>query len=150
DLRHKNFDFVGLAEGSAPASGVYTQEPQTVTFLYKNKAGQGIVVVEYRDKLNKVIGASFVLTGKIGDEYNISQKTIDGYTFKKMKEGSAPVKGFFTQEKQVVTFVYEKNAIPTPPIPNAGDESHVYLWFLLMTISSATILVSKKKRKMMK
>ena len=37
---------IGLAEGSAPASGVFTQEPQTVTFLYKDKVVSYTVTFE--------------------------------------------------------------------------------------------------------
>ena len=46
----------------------------------------------------------------VGETYTTEQKTFEGYSFKEMKEGSAPATGKVTEGEQTVTYVYSKNA----------------------------------------
>ncbi len=65
----------------------------------------GDVTVKYVDESGNKLSDDVVLTGNIGQNYNSEQKTIDGYTFKEVQGNPT---GSFTDQEQVVTYVYTK------------------------------------------
>ncbi|WP_146749491.1 MucBP domain-containing protein [Latilactobacillus sakei] len=105
-------------------TGKYTKDIQTVTYVYAKKAAvvteKGTVTAKYVDEKGQEIAKSEILSGKVGDQYTTTQKTINGYTFKKV-EGTTT--GKYTKAGQTVTYVYTKKAVvtetrPTPNKPN--------------------------------
>ncbi|MBU5895170.1 MucBP domain-containing protein, partial [Vibrio cholerae O1] len=69
------------------------------------KTPAGNVIVSYVDESGNKLSDDVVLTGNIGENYNSEQKTIDGYTFKEVQGNPT---GSFTDQEQVVTYVYSK------------------------------------------
>lgn len=107
------YTFKEVKTGSAPTSGSFTAESQTVTYVYtKDSVAGASVIAQYLDNKGNKIAADISLSGNIGDAYTTEQKAIAGYTFKEIKAGSAPTKGTFTATAQKVTYIYTKN--PTP------------------------------------
>ncbi|MGL5896497.1 MAG: MucBP domain-containing protein [Lactococcus lactis] len=86
------------------AQGTFTQSPQTVTYVYE-KAVAMPVSVRYVDDDGNEIAPSDTLTGKYGDSYKASAKSISGWT---VKTTPTNAQGTFTQSPQTVTYVYEK------------------------------------------
>lgn len=90
-------------------TGTFTDQPQTVTYVYsKNQINAGDVKVKYQDTEGKTIADDERLTGVVGDSYVSEQKTIDGYTFKDVQGNPT---GLFTDQPQTVTYVYSKNPL---------------------------------------
>ncbi|WP_061100550.1 MucBP domain-containing protein [Enterococcus faecalis] len=91
------------------ATGQFTDQAQIVTYVYtKNSVAGGDVTVKYVDEDGNSISEDVVKTGNIDDQYTTDQKEIAGYTFKEVK-GNAT--GQFTDQAQIVTYVYTKNSI---------------------------------------
>ena len=100
------------------ASGKFTDQAQTVTYVYtKNPVAGKDVTVKYEDESGKSIADEETLQGKVGEEYNSIQKDIDGYTFKEVKDDNAS--GKFTDQAQTVIYVYTKNPV------SEEDLSHI-------------------------
>ena len=87
------------------ANGLFTDKPQTITYVYTRTAGQA-VTVQYQDENGKSLHADVTLTGYEGDAYTTEQLAIDGYTFKTV-QGNAT--GTFTDATQTVTYIYTRN-----------------------------------------
>ena len=106
-----------LANNSAPQSGRVTENAQTIIYNYVIKKG-GTVTVHYQNESGVNIQNSFVLSPtdtQVGTEYRLqannkpTEITKDNlvYTFKNLKQGSAPENGRVSTNEQVVTYVYE-------------------------------------------
>ena len=122
----KNIDGYTFKEVQGSATGTFTADSQTVTYVYtKNPVVGGDVTANYVDENGKTISDPVVKSGNVGDEYSTEQKNIDGYTFKEV-QGSAT--GTFTADSQTVTYVYTKNPVTPaspekPVIPDNGKTS---------------------------
>ena len=117
----KDFEGYTFKEVVGNATGVFTSEAQTVTYVYSKDIAPvtSSVEVKYVDEAGDEIADSEILTGKVGDMYEAKQKSIENYTFKEVKGNS---KGVFTQESQNVTYIYTKNDDKvTPTITEKGD-----------------------------
>lgn len=83
------------------------------------------VVVHYQDENGNKISADEILTGKIGDGYQTTQKTIPNYTF---KEVSGNATGFFTSNVQTVTYIYTKDVsevtLPVKPAIKPANKTN--------------------------
>ena len=101
-----------LKEVQGEATGTYAKQAQTVTYVYAKKAAvvteKGTVTAKYVDEKGQEIAKKEILSGKVGDQYTTTQKTINGYTFKKV-EGTTT--GKYTKANQTVTYVYAKKAV---------------------------------------
>ena len=106
-----------LANNSAPQSGRVTENAQTIIYNYVIKKG-GTVTVHYQNESGVNIQNSFVLSPtdtQVGTEYSLqannkpTEITKDHlvYTFKNLKQGSAPENGRVSANEQVVTYVYK-------------------------------------------
>ncbi|MDG4960472.1 MucBP domain-containing protein, partial [Lactococcus lactis] len=80
----------------ANAQGTFTEETQTVTYVYE-KSNAMPVTVKYVDENNKELAPSDILTGEVGDPYETSAKSIAGWT---VKTTPANAQGTFTEEAQ--------------------------------------------------
>ena len=107
-----------LANNSAPQSGRVTENAQTIIYNYVIKKG-GTVTVHYQNESGVNIQNSFVLSPtdtQVGTEYSLqannkpTEITKDHlvYTFKNLKQGSAPENGRVTENNQEITLVYAK------------------------------------------
>ncbi|EMW5327995.1 MucBP domain-containing protein [Enterococcus faecalis] len=90
------------------ATGVFTAEDQIVTYLYERGDGEP-VTVEFVDENGNKLLEDIVLTGKWGLDYESQPATIDGW---KLTEIPVNAKGVFTEEEQLVTYVYTKQEEP--------------------------------------
>lgn len=82
--------------------GVITQEPKTISYIYKKKNGK--VIVKYVDKdSNKKLYDDEVIEGKIGDKANIKPKEIPYYN---LVEEPKDIE--ITSKEQIVTYSYKK------------------------------------------
>lgn len=99
------------------AKGIFTTNPQTVTYMYTPIAISALpVTVNYLDENGKEIADSVVLTGNVGDSYDTLAKKIDGYTLIETPKNAS---GMFLAEAQSINYVYHKNEqieIINPPI----------------------------------
>jgi LPXTG-motif cell wall-anchored protein len=95
--------------------GIFTDQEQTITYVYtKDPVAVENVKVQYLDQTGKVLHEPQLLKGIIGaaydtatDEYRLA---IDGYTLDETKL-PANEQGIFTDQEQLITYVYTKNKI---------------------------------------
>ncbi|MBC1292582.1 hypothetical protein HB820_14510 [Listeria booriae] len=97
----KAVDGYTLVAKPSNATGEFSDQPQTVRFVYK-KVETGSVHVHYVDPGGKALRVSDVYTGNIGDAYELVWPAIAGYH---MKEVPIPT-GHYTVEPQEITLVY--------------------------------------------
>ncbi|WP_160321494.1 MucBP domain-containing protein, partial [Lactococcus lactis] len=82
----KTIDGYTFKEVQGNATGTFTDQAQTVTYVYTKKPVLGAAVtVKYVDTKGNVISDEAVKSGNVGDSYTTEQKTIDGYTFKEVQ-----------------------------------------------------------------
>lgn len=107
----KDIEGYTFKEVEGSATGVFTAQPQTITYVYtKNPVKITTVIVKYVDTEGNKISDDVVKIGNTGEKYTTKQKDIEGYTFKEV-EGTAT--GIYTDEAQVVTYVYIKDKVDT-------------------------------------
>ena len=129
----ENLDLIGMP---ANASGVFTEDEQTVVYVYRRK-NAGNVTIHYVDPAGRSLSADDVLNGsrKLGLAYSTSAIEINGYHFLR-SEGDTD--GIFRVDDQEVTYVYLKDPsviiIPNPLIPATpsnvtipGDRNNDYI-----------------------
>ncbi|MBC1290940.1 MucBP domain-containing protein [Listeria booriae] len=97
----KAIDGYTLVAEPSNATGVFTDQPQTVRFVYK-KVETGSVHVHYVDAEGKTVRESDVYTGNVGDSYQLTWPTIAGYQVKE----APTTTGEYTSEAQAITLVY--------------------------------------------
>ena len=82
--------------------GIITQEPKTISYIYKKKNGK--VIVRYVDKdSNKKLYDDELIEGKIGDKANIKPKEVPYYN---LVEEPKDIE--ITSKEQIVTYSYKK------------------------------------------
>ena len=107
------------------ATGVFTDQPQNVKFIYSAdpesnstitpiKAAD--VTVYYQDENGNQIAPETVLQGNVGDGYTTGTVEIPDYTLKVRPENAT---GFFSTEPQSVTYIYARNNT----IPEENDQN---------------------------
>lgn len=80
-----------------------------IYYVYtKNPVAGSDVTAKYVDTEGNKISEDVVKSGNIGAGYMTEQKEIEGYTFKEVQGNTS---GKFTDQAQMVTYVYTKNAI---------------------------------------
>ncbi|MGM0168007.1 hypothetical protein IGI39_003019 [Enterococcus sp. AZ135] len=103
----KAIDGYTFKEVQGEPTGPFTDQPQTVIYVYtKNAAKMSSVTVNYQDETGQKIADTVTLSGKIGEKYTSEQKKIAGYTFKEVQGNAA---GTYTAQAQTVTYVYTKS-----------------------------------------
>src|SRR5699024_2133862 len=117
----KTFDgyhFVKMDVKSAPATGVVTAKDQHVIYVYekdsetpKPEEKKGNVDVTYVAEDGKVLEPTkyVVKDGKVESTYETTEKTFDGYKFKRMGEFSASPTGTVEEGTKHVVYIYAKN-----------------------------------------
>ena len=112
------------------ATGVFTDQPQNVEFIYSadpesNSTNAPIkaadVTVYYRDENGNQIAPETILQGNVGDGYTTGTVEFPDYTLKVRPENAT---GFFSTEPQSVTYIYARNnAIPEENDQNSPTNS---------------------------
>ena len=88
-------------------TGTFTEEEQTVTYVYtKNPVAGGTVTARYVDESGNPITENAVFTGNVGENYTTEPKIIAGYTYKEVQGNPT---GIFIESEQTITYVYTKN-----------------------------------------
>lgn len=103
----KEMDGYIFKEVLGNATGFFTDQPQTVTYVY-SKVQMANVTAKYQDDLGNKLADDVIKTGTIGERYHTEQKEIEGYRFKEVQGDRA---GLFTSTSQTVTYVYTKMPI---------------------------------------
>src|SRR5699024_1728892 len=133
----KTFDgyhFVKMDVKSAPATGVVTAKYQHVIDVYekdaetpKHEEKKGNVDVTYVAEDGKVLEPTkyVVKDGKVESTYETTEKTFDGYKFKRMGEFSASPTGTVEEGTKHVVYIYAKN--PETPEVKKGSVDVKYV-----------------------
>lgn len=112
-------DVLGLKVKQIPdnATGEFTEENQVVTYLYERDIAAPVTVV-FIDENGNDLADSIVLTGKWGLSYESQPKNISGY---ELKEIPGNAEGLFSEEEQLVTYVYIKQEEPEVTEPEVTE-----------------------------
>ncbi|WP_225049274.1 MucBP domain-containing protein [Lacticaseibacillus kribbianus] len=124
----KDYDYVGLGDGSAALKGRFTATAQTITLVYKHKEIQtstpveaGALTIRYVDEKGNQIKTDTVKSGYVGNGYGVTAPTIKDYDYVELGDGSAPLKGRFTATAQTITLVYKHKETQTSTPVEAGN-----------------------------
>ncbi|MDT0016516.1 MucBP domain-containing protein [Listeria swaminathanii] len=111
----KTIEGYTLIESPTNADGIFSETPQTVTYVYQlqNTPIAANVTVKHLDENKNELVTSEVLSGTAGGTYTTKPKQIDGYSLVKVPNNAS---GNFTTEAQTVIYLYKKNTIPTSNI----------------------------------
>ncbi|MBC2098686.1 LPXTG cell wall anchor domain-containing protein [Listeria booriae] len=99
-----------LTETPANATGVFTNQAQTVIYVYHKQTVQP-VTVQYVDESGTAIAPQDILTGNFGQSYTSKAKVLSGYV---LIEPPMNATGVFTDQAQTVRYRYQKIAVPAP------------------------------------
>lgn len=94
-----------------------TTGKQAIVFWYQKEITTGQVTARYVDTDGKQISDDVIQEGSLGDNWTTHEKSILGYTLKKV-EGSNT--GTYAEKNQVVTYVYAKNPVTPVDPTNPG------------------------------
>ena len=123
NTEQKDINGYTFKEVKGNTTGQLTDQAQTVTYVYrKNKIPNiiGTILVKYIDIEGNSISGDIVKSGTVGEDYNTEKKDIWGYTFKEVKGNKT---GKFTEQVQIVTYVYAKNKTnPVGPESKPGNK----------------------------
>lgn len=99
--------FAGYFLKTAPltTSGTFTEEAQTLTYVYQGEVGAPITV-NYINQAGNEVAASITLTGQVGMTYTAKAKTPYGFAIVETPENET---GVFGTMPQTVTFRYQGN-----------------------------------------
>src|SRR5690625_4078664 len=119
----KDIDGYELIETPDNATGEFTEDDQTVTYVYKpveETPEEGTVDVEYVDEDGNPVAKPETETGDVGDPYETEPKDIDGYELIETPDNAI---GEFTEDDQTVTYVYK----PVEETPEEGTVDIEYI-----------------------
>lgn len=153
DYTTKEADVYGYILVSTPenASGIFTDEVTEVIYYYKKDMGK--VITKYVDEDGKVLLEETTTNGQVGTDYQTSPATITNY---ELINTIGEVKGKYTKEDIVVTYVYQfvmgeggDDTPKEPDIPYTGIEGDSYLleYSLMGTSALGLILLAILKKK---
>ena len=107
----EGYRFTTMGYNSDPATGEVKQGLQRVIYLYvPTEVKKGNVDVTYIAEDGTVLEktSDVVKDGKVGSTYKTTEKTFDGYKFKRMGEFSADATGQVEEGTKHVVYVYAK------------------------------------------
>lgn len=129
----KIIDGYTFKEVQGNATGLFTDSPQEVTYVYEKTPILGAnIVVHYVDDAGNQLLPDILLTGNIGAHYKSEQKVIDGYRFNEVQGNTT---GLFTDQLQEITYVYTKSPVlgGTITVQYIDDEGNSLLPDVLLT-----------------
>lgn len=90
------------------STGKFTEEKQTVTYIYKAIQNTSEVIVNYLDESGTELINPITIKGTIGENYQTKAEEISGYKLITTPENAS---GKFILEKQTVNYIYEKENV---------------------------------------
>lgn len=102
-------------------NGVFTEEPQVITYRYNRKDGEP-VVVRYVDEKGNKLATEEILYGKVGLGYEAQVKQIEGW---EIKETPINAKGKFMEVSQEVNYVYSVKTVLSTEDPKLNKEKPI-------------------------
>ncbi|MBC2096624.1 hypothetical protein HCJ53_10040 [Listeria welshimeri] len=90
------------------ATGILSDQAQTVVYIYEKEKLASSIIVRYLDDNNKELVESRIISGNVGEEYSTNAEKISGYH---LKSTPTNAEGIFMENEQTITYIYEKNTI---------------------------------------
>lgn len=90
------------------ATGIFSDQAQTVIYIYEKEKLASSIIVRYLDDNNKELVKSRIISGNVGEEYSTNAEKISGYH---LKSTPTNAEGIFMENEQTITYIYEKNTI---------------------------------------
>lgn len=90
------------------ATGILSDQAQTVVYIYEKEKLASSIIVRYLDDNNKELVKSRIISGNVGEEYSTNAEKISGYH---LKSTPTNAEGIFMENEQTITYIYEKNTI---------------------------------------
>ncbi|MBS9366716.1 MucBP domain-containing protein [Listeria welshimeri] len=100
------------------ATGILSDQAQTVVYIYEKEKLASSIIVRYLDDNNKELVESRIISGNVGDEYSTNAEKISGYH---LKSTPTNAEGIFMENEQTITYIYEKNTIDL--VSSAGNSN---------------------------
>ena len=134
--KEKAFDgyhFVGMSKDSDPATGVVSEGSKHVVYVYEKVkttvVEKGSVDVVYVTSDGKVLEKTSTVKENVpvGEIYETTEKTFDGYHFVGMSKDSDPATGVVSEGSKHVVYVYEKDPEKETPVEKKGTVTVVYV-----------------------
>lgn len=102
--------------GQNTLTGTYQGNQMDVTFVYAKEgqvadAATSTLIVQYVDESGNPLSAPTQQSGAIGDPFSVTAVNVPGYGL----PAQPTVTGTYQGNQMVLTFVYHKNTVPTPP-----------------------------------
>ncbi|EOH95998.1 MucBP domain-containing protein, partial [Enterococcus pallens] len=163
-----------LDESKLPENikGIFSDKEQSVTFVYKKiddpvTAKKGTVITQYIDETGTPLFPEEAQSGRLGEKYTTTAKSIDGYELNQSKLPKN-ADGLFTEKPITVTYVYAKQqkpvitdkSTPTPAgkealstysntlLPKTGENNSTVLTLLgLVILLLAGVFIYRRKKK---
>jgi uncharacterized repeat protein (TIGR02543 family) len=107
DYRLESIGDYKLIDETDNVTGTFNDDNILVIYTYQKEssANTGHIRVSYVDENGKKISEDVEKSGIVGDTYTTEEKKIKGYTFKEVKGNKA---GAFTEDTQLITYIYTK------------------------------------------
>ena len=127
------YHFVGMSKDSDPATGVVSEGSKHVVYVYEKVkttvVEKGSVDVVYVTSDGKVLEKTSTVKENVpvGEIYETTEKTFDGYHFVGMDKTSEPTSGVVTKGTKHVIYVYEKDSEKETPVEKKGTVTVVYV-----------------------
>ena len=127
------YHFVGMSKDSDPATGVVSEGSKHVVYVYEKVkttvVEKGSVDVVYVTSDGKVLEKTSTVKENVpvGEIYETTEKTFDGYHFVGMDKTSEPTSGVVTKGTKHVIYVYEKDPEKEMPVEKKGTVTVVYV-----------------------
>ncbi|GAB2533947.1 MucBP domain-containing protein [Gracilibacillus alcaliphilus] len=111
-----NIEGYKLLQTSENAAGEFTNEAQTVIYLYApvEEAAEAMILIAYVDEAGQPIASRETRLGVVGEQYKTEPKKIEGYQLIQTPENAT---GTFTEKAQTVTYVYAQEKTIEPKAP---------------------------------
>ncbi|MBF2637735.1 MucBP domain-containing protein [Listeria welshimeri] len=97
-----------LKKTPSNATGILSDQAQTVVYIYEKEKLASSIIVRYLDDNNKELVKSRIISGNVGEEYSTNAEKISGYH---LKSTPTNAEGIFMEKEQTITYIYEKNTI---------------------------------------
>ncbi|WP_176374321.1 MucBP domain-containing protein, partial [Enterococcus sp. 8E11_MSG4843] len=109
-----------VAETPDNASGIFTEDPQEVVYIY-NRSDATPVTVKYKNSEGNQLAEPTILSGKVGLPYDSEPKEIPSWY---VVETPSNASGIFTEDAQEVVYVYERSDAAPVTVKHQDSEGN--------------------------
>jgi len=140
-----------VVETPSNASGVFSEDPQEVVYVY-NRSDAAPVTVKHKDTEGNQLAEPVILSGKVGLPYASEAKEIPGWYVAETPDNAS---GVFSEDPQEVVYVYNTKSLSPKDdkhsdnyLPKTGGQIiGQIIMTTLGTLLCTLVLVAFKKRK---